>query len=118
VRVTHLASGRSVVVRINDRGPFIKGRIIDLSRGAAGKLGIRGAGIAKVKVEVIGKGSTKLASGKKSSKSKVANKKRNSSVASLKRKQKAGSASAFVATKKTSKAVSLLKSRKSKPDLV
>ena len=50
VKVTHLASGRSIVVRINDRGPFIKGRIIDLSRGAAGQLGIKGSGLARVKI--------------------------------------------------------------------
>lgn len=51
VRVTHLASGRQVVVRINDRGPFIKGRIIDLSKGAAEKLGMIRSGIARVRVE-------------------------------------------------------------------
>jgi rare lipoprotein A len=44
-----------VVVRINDRGPFIKGRIIDLSTGAAKLLGITGAGVAKVEVEVVSK---------------------------------------------------------------
>jgi peptidoglycan lytic transglycosylase len=56
VRVTHLSTGRSVIVRINDRGPFIKGRIIDLSRGAARVLGITGAGLAKVSVSVLGRG--------------------------------------------------------------
>ena len=60
VKVTHIASGRSIVVRINDRGPFIRGRIIDLSRGAAGALGIKGAGLARVKIEVIGGGSGKV----------------------------------------------------------
>lgn len=59
VKVTHLKTGRSIVVRINDRGPFIRGRIIDLSRGAAGALGIKGAGLARVKIEVVGKGSGK-----------------------------------------------------------
>ena len=53
VRVTNLANGRSVVVRINDRGPFVKRRIIDLSRHAAEHLGFRDAGLAKVRVEVI-----------------------------------------------------------------
>ena len=53
VRVTDLATGRSVVVRINDRGPFIRGRIIDLSRGAARSLGITGRGIAPVRVEIV-----------------------------------------------------------------
>jgi rare lipoprotein A len=53
VRVKHLASGRSVVVRINDRGPFIRNRIIDLSLGAASALGIQSAGVAKVSVQVM-----------------------------------------------------------------
>ena len=52
-RVTNPADGRSVVVRINDRGPFVKGRVIDLSRAAAEKLGIVRAGLAQVKVEVL-----------------------------------------------------------------
>jgi rare lipoprotein A len=74
VRVTHLNSGRSIVVRINDRGPFIRGRIIDLSRGAAGALGIRGSGLARVRIEVIGSGKvTRLAStGAKKAKAKKA----------------------------------------------
>jgi len=54
VRVTHLKSGRSVDVRINDRGPYHSGRIIDLSYEAARKLGIVGRGTARVKVTVIG----------------------------------------------------------------
>ena len=56
VRVTHSRTGKSVVVRINDRGPYIKGRIIDLSRAAAGVIGMRGSGIAPVKITVLGKG--------------------------------------------------------------
>ncbi len=53
VKVTNLANNKSVIVRINDRGPFTKGRIIDLSKSAAKKLdGIR-AGIIDVKIEVI-----------------------------------------------------------------
>ena len=51
LRVTH--KGRSVVVRINDRGPFIKGRHLDLSRAAARKIGC--AGVCTVKVEILGK---------------------------------------------------------------
>lgn len=43
-------NGRSVIVRINDRGPFIRGRIIDLSRAAATELGMRNAGLARVTV--------------------------------------------------------------------
>jgi len=53
VRVTHLGNGRSVVVRINDRGPFHADRVIDLSYTAAYKLGILEAGSALVEVEVI-----------------------------------------------------------------
>lgn len=51
VRVTDLATGRSVVVRINDRGPYIRGRIIDLSAGAARRLGM--GGLARVRVEGV-----------------------------------------------------------------
>ena len=53
VRVTHMGSGRSVVVRINDRGPYIAGRIIDLSKGAAGVIGMHKQGVARVKVTVL-----------------------------------------------------------------
>lgn len=52
-RVTNVANGKSVVVRINDRGPFLSGRIIDLSYAAAHKLGYVGAGSAQVEVESI-----------------------------------------------------------------
>jgi rare lipoprotein A len=55
VRVTHLGNGRSVEVRINDRGPFVGGRIIDLSRGAAGVIGMHGQGVARVRVTVLGR---------------------------------------------------------------
>ena len=51
VRVTNLRDGRSVVVRINDRGPYARGRGIDLSRRAAERLGIARRGIARVRVE-------------------------------------------------------------------
>ncbi|SDA51167.1 MULTISPECIES: septal ring lytic transglycosylase RlpA family protein [Mesorhizobium] len=44
LRVTNQNNGRSVIVRINDRGPFIKGRVLDLSKGAAGQLGFIGSG--------------------------------------------------------------------------
>lgn len=53
VRVTHLGNKRSVVVTINDRGPYIKGRIIDLSKAAAGVIGMQGQGVARVRVDVI-----------------------------------------------------------------
>jgi rare lipoprotein A len=53
VKVTNLKTGKSVIVRINDRGPFIKGRIIDLSLGAARVIGLNKSGVAKVKVTVL-----------------------------------------------------------------
>ena len=53
VRVTHRETGRSIIVRINDRGPFAHGRIIDLSKGAARKLGVLRDGVAMVKVEYL-----------------------------------------------------------------
>ncbi len=53
VRVTNLDNGRSVVLRINDRGPFARGRIIDVSRRAAGLLGFRNQGTAKVRVDIL-----------------------------------------------------------------
>ncbi len=53
VRVTNLENGRSVMLRINDRGPFAKRRIIDVSRHAAKHLGFLGAGLARVRVELI-----------------------------------------------------------------
>ncbi len=53
VKVTHLANNRSVVVRINDRGPFIKGRVIDLSQAAAEELQMIRAGLADVKIEIV-----------------------------------------------------------------
>ena len=55
VRVTHAATGRSVDVRINDRGPYIAGRIIDLSKAAAGVIGMTGQGIARVRVSILGR---------------------------------------------------------------
>ncbi len=53
VRVTNLSNGKSVIVRINDRGPFIAGRIIDLTEAAAKKLDMLKKGVQKVKVECI-----------------------------------------------------------------
>ena len=52
VRVTNLANGRETVVRINDRGPFRRGRIIDLSYAAARRLGFVGRGVTRVRVRV------------------------------------------------------------------
>src|SRR6266550_2926545 len=53
VRVTNLSNQRSVIVRINDRGPYYQGRIVDLSQAAAERLDMITSGIAKVKVEVL-----------------------------------------------------------------
>ena len=53
VRVTNLNNQRSVVVRINDRGPHVRGRIIDLSRRAAEKLGMLRAGVVPVRIESL-----------------------------------------------------------------
>jgi rare lipoprotein A len=54
VRVTNLRTGKTVTVRINDRGPFRRGRIIDLSAGAADAIGLKSTGVGDVKVEVLG----------------------------------------------------------------
>ena len=53
LRVTNVATGRSVTVRVNDRGPFIPGRVVDVSHSAAETLGMVGGGIAKVKLDVV-----------------------------------------------------------------
>jgi rare lipoprotein A len=53
VRVTNKRNGRTVVVRINDRGPYVKGRIIDLSERAAQILGMIDAGVVPVKIELL-----------------------------------------------------------------
>jgi rare lipoprotein A len=53
VRVTVLKTGKQVIVRINDRGPFASGRVIDISRPAAEMSGMVGAGVARVKVEIL-----------------------------------------------------------------
>lgn len=53
-RVTSLTTGRSVIVRVNDRGPFHSNRVLDMSRRTADMLGVRAAGIAKVQVEYVG----------------------------------------------------------------
>ena len=50
VKVTNLDNGRSIKVRVNDRGPFVAGRIIDLSSNAARKLGMKQAGVANVRI--------------------------------------------------------------------
>ena len=59
VRVTCLFNGRSEILRITDRGPYIKGRIIDVTIGSAQRLGFYSHGITKVKVEVLSRGNWK-----------------------------------------------------------
>ena len=54
VRVTNLANGRSLVLRVNDRGPFVKNRLIDLSWAAARELGFERQGLARVHVVYLG----------------------------------------------------------------
>lgn len=61
VRVTNLENGRSIVVRINDRGPYVASRIIDLSRRSAQMLGVEGRGTAKVRVQIMAEESRELA---------------------------------------------------------
>ena len=51
LRVTNLANGRSVVVRVNDRGPVVRGRVIDVSRAAAEALGFKKGGTTRVRIE-------------------------------------------------------------------
>ena len=53
LRVTNLSTGRSVTVRVNDRGPYVPGRIVDVSHSAANALGMAGSGTAKVKLDVV-----------------------------------------------------------------
>lgn len=64
VRVINLKNKRQLVLRINDRGPFVEGRVIDLSYGAGRKLGIIGAGTAPVKIVALGRASRARKSGR------------------------------------------------------
>src|SRR6476659_3970665 len=57
VRVTNLDNGRSIIVRVNDRGPYHRNRVIDLSIGTAKALGTFGSGLARVRVEYVGRAS-------------------------------------------------------------
>jgi rare lipoprotein A len=59
VRVTNLANGRSKVIRINDRGPFISGRILDVTEPVAKDLGFREQGLTRVRIEVLSVGDGK-----------------------------------------------------------
>ena len=100
VKVTNLTNGKSVIVRINDRGPFVKGREIDLSKAAASKLDMIKSGTAKVKLTIITNDNT--TSSKQAEKWKTADKtktwdiqlgafsKRSNAEAMVKRLQNAG----------------------------
>jgi rare lipoprotein A len=61
VRVTNLENGRALVLRVNDRGPYSKGRVIDVSSRAADLLGMKGKGTAKVRVDVLAEESRRIA---------------------------------------------------------
>jgi len=61
IRVTHLATNQSTLVRINDRGPFIPGRMLDLSYGAARKIGLVTPGTGEVQVEIVELGDNQYA---------------------------------------------------------
>jgi len=56
VKVTNIANGRFTFVRINDRGPFVAGRIIDLSRAAAQEIGMLSMGVARVRIDIVSMG--------------------------------------------------------------
>lgn len=64
VKVTDITTNKSVVVKINDRGPFVKGRVLDLSSAAADSLGIKKQGLAKVQIMVLSKPEPKAKSTK------------------------------------------------------
>jgi len=53
LKITYTKNGKSVIVRINDRGPYIEGRELDLSKGAAIELGILAKGVARVKIQEV-----------------------------------------------------------------
>ena len=53
LRVTNVTTGQAVTVRVNDRGPFVQGRVVDVSYSAAESLGMVGKGLAKVKLDVV-----------------------------------------------------------------
>lgn len=56
LKVKYLANGKTVIVRVNDRGPFVKGRILDLSQGAAEQLGLIREGTGKVRITILSLG--------------------------------------------------------------
>lgn len=101
LKVTNLANGKTCEVRVNDRGPFVASREIDLSKAAAIKLGMIGSGTTKVKLEIVKKGpNTKLSQQTAASASKIMAKLGGTSANS-------GSATAGTSTAKTSKPANL-----------
>ena len=54
VLVTNLANARQAILTVNDRGPFVRGRVLDVSRGAAGVLGMLHAGVSQIRMQVLG----------------------------------------------------------------
>ena len=95
LKVTNLANGKSCEVRVNDRGPFVTSREIDLSKAAAIKLGMIGSGTTKVKLEIVKKGpNTKLSQQTAASASKIMEKLGGSSGSSktASKSKKSGSA--------------------------
>lgn len=56
LKVTNLENGKSVIVKVNDRGPFVAGRILDLSLGAAKEIGLLKSGVAKVNIKILKSG--------------------------------------------------------------
>jgi len=97
VRVTNLSNGRSVKLRVNDRGPFAKQRIIDVSRRAAQELGFKNKGVTRVRVEILAEESQMLAGrngGRTTSRSRVRSRP-DPAVAALNRKQLAAAKSRY-----------------------
>ena len=68
VRVTNVTNGRSVTVRVNDRGPFIPGRIVDVTSAGAEALGMVGQGVAEVRLDIVGRGARRSAIARKAAK--------------------------------------------------
>lgn len=96
VRVTNLSNGRSVKLRVNDRGPFAKQRIIDVSRRAAQELGFKNKGVTRVRVEILAEESQMLAGrngGRSSSRASRVRSTPDPAVAALNRKQLAAAKS-------------------------
>ena len=104
LKVTNLANGKSCEVRVNDRGPFVASREIDLSKAAAVKLDMIGTGTAKVKLEIVKKGAdTKLSQQTAASAAKIMQKLGGSSSATSSTSSKTASSSSKSTAKKQTK---------------